>query len=111
LGATGEWTRAVDHYRAAAAAMPGHYPTLFNLGRALQKAGQDEAAVAEYQNAVNADSAQPEAWLALGMVCERTDRAADARAAYERYLQLAPDSPERAKVEKRLAATPPNAKS
>jgi tetratricopeptide (TPR) repeat protein len=102
-GEAGIWSRAAEQYRAASELMPEHYPTLFNLGIALKKAGQPEAAAGALAQAAALDATQADPWLPLATTLEGLGRPEEARQAYEKFLNLSPESPERAKVEQHLA--------
>ncbi len=54
--------------------------------------GDLDSAVKDFQAAVALGGEPPEAHRGLGLIYRSTERAADARASFERYLQLAPDS-------------------
>lgn len=53
--------------------------------------GNLEGAIAWLHKAAVADPVMPEPWLQLGMMLERVGRADNARKAYGRYLELAPE--------------------
>lgn len=53
--------------------------------------GNLEGAIAWLHKAAVADPEMPEPWLQLGMMLERVGRADNARKAYGRYLELAPE--------------------
>jgi predicted Zn-dependent protease len=54
--------------------------------------GDLDSAVKDFQAAVALGGEPPETHRGLGLVYRSTERAADARASFERYLQLAPDA-------------------
>jgi Flp pilus assembly protein TadD len=60
------------------------------LGRALYDAGRTAEAGIELRRAVRVDPGSAAAWLALGEVHLARGEAAEARAAYERYLEIEP---------------------
>jgi CheY-like chemotaxis protein len=60
------------------------------LGRALYDAGRTAEAGVELRRAVRVDPGSAAAWLALGEVHLARGEAAEARAAYERYLEIEP---------------------
>lgn len=61
----------------------------FALGRALREAGDDAAAVPEFQRAVEFDPAYSAAWQGLGEALAALGRADAASAAYERGIAAA----------------------
>jgi Flp pilus assembly protein TadD len=63
------------------------------MGEASKASGEGnlEGAIAWLHKAAVADPAMPEPWLQLGMMLERVGRADNARKAYGRYLELAPE--------------------
>jgi Flp pilus assembly protein TadD len=61
------------------------------LGRALFDASQPGPALDALKRAVQLDPNNAEAWVTLGEVYLLDDRTREARAAYERYLELRPD--------------------
>jgi predicted Zn-dependent protease len=61
-------------------------------------AGQEAAALAAYREAVALDPKLAGAWRGLGLLLERQGDQAGARQALQRYLELAPDAPDRAHV-------------
>jgi Flp pilus assembly protein TadD len=56
-----------------------------------QRAGEDEAAVALYQEALDLDERNARNWFNLGSACIRLGRREAATSAYERAVALAPD--------------------
>ena len=50
--------------------------------------GLDAKAMIEYEQSLTLDARQPRVWRALVDVYRRNDRAADARRAYDRLLEL-----------------------
>ncbi|HKD05579.1 MAG TPA: tetratricopeptide repeat protein [Bryobacteraceae bacterium] len=64
--------------------------------------GDFNAASNRFREATQYDESNSQAWLRLGEADEKRGLAKSARAAYEKYLQLAPDSKAAADVKKRL---------
>jgi predicted Zn-dependent protease len=62
--------------------------------RLRNRAGDDARAAQGYAIAVLYPDAPPDAWRWHGVMLQKAGRAAEARAAYTRYLQLAPDAPD-----------------
>jgi tetratricopeptide (TPR) repeat protein len=72
------------------------------VGSFYLKKGDYKAAAGRFREATKWNDGNAEAWLLLGQAEERNDDAKAARAAYERYLQLAPDAKHAQDVRKRL---------
>ncbi len=71
--------------------VPANAPALFNQAARLINDGKDADAEKILQQAVAADDKFAIAWYELGMVYVRTDKKADARAAFTKYLELEPN--------------------
>lgn len=65
--------------------------------------GDVDRSIDLYQQALEAGGAPPECYRSLGIVYRRTDQNAKARAAFEQYLRLVPESPDRAIIESYFA--------
>jgi predicted Zn-dependent protease len=65
-----------------------------------------EVAVSAYRRALELDAALAEAWRGLGLALSRRGEHAGAREAFGRYLELAPDAPDRAHIEAALRSPP-----
>jgi tetratricopeptide (TPR) repeat protein len=70
---------------------PRHTRALYNLGLALNAAGQAEAAIEALLKAEAADPRDSRAPYARATILARLNRPAEARAAAERALQIQPD--------------------
>jgi predicted negative regulator of RcsB-dependent stress response len=79
-----------------------------NLGFADYKMGKYEEAVEYLKETTHCDSTRAVAYLNLGDAYAKLNRNADARQAYEKYLELTPDSKSAADVKKKLDALPPS---
>ena len=77
---------------------PDDYVTLYNLGSALHKQGDEVAAIVEYDRAIALAPNEPTFHFALGISYERLARRAEAAAAYGRYLDLVPQAPNATQV-------------
>lgn len=66
LLATAEPGRALEHFRCATTAEPGHARAWRGLGRAAQLSGDADTAVAAYRKAVELDPGDARAWYLLG---------------------------------------------
>jgi Flp pilus assembly protein TadD len=76
--------------------------THFNLGMALHKMGNEEAAVYEFQKGAELAPSEPSFHFSLGMSYEQLNRADDAVRSYQQYLALSPSAPEADKVKARI---------
>ena len=68
--------------------------------------GSAAAAAASYRRALELDPGVARAWRGLGLVLWKTGERAEARRAFARYLELAPDAPDRAHVRTYLDEPP-----
>jgi len=89
---------------------PGTTPNVLyvnNLGYAYFKLEMYDAAVLCFRQAIQIDPKRAVAYLNLGEALAKLSRNAEAREAYQKYLELAPDSKSAAEVKKKLEALPP----
>jgi Flp pilus assembly protein TadD len=100
----GNWSQAADDYRQARTLFPDDYVTQFNLGMALHKFGDEEAAVFEFRKGAELAPSEPSFQMALGISYEQLNRPEDAIKAYEQYVALSPSGPEADKVKARIEA-------
>ena len=103
MGLLQRWDEAVAGYRQAQQLYPDDYAIAFNLGQALQRSGNDAAAVEEYKRAASLDATEPSFQMAIGMAYERLQKPAEAAAAYSEALRLAPEAPDAERVKSRIA--------
>ncbi len=68
--------------------------------------GSAAAAAASYRRALEIDASAAAAWRGLGLVLWKTGQKAEALRAFARYLELAPDAPDRAHVRSYLDESP-----
>ena len=87
----GDLAGAERLYRQLLAAVPGHAPTLTNLGVIVARTGDPAEAERLYAAAVAAAPESPDAHYNLGNLLRRRGRPAEAAAAYHTALRLAPD--------------------
>ncbi len=73
-----------------------------SVGDYYFKKGDYKAAANRFLEATKWNDANAEAWLRLGEAREKQQDSRGARAAYQRYLQLAPDAKNAGEVKKRL---------
>jgi CheY-like chemotaxis protein len=86
---SGRFVDAIGDFRHALAIRstgPGHV----GLARALYDANRSGDALREVETAIQIDGRYPPAWLLLGEIHQGEGRNKQARAAYERFLQLEP---------------------
>jgi tetratricopeptide (TPR) repeat protein len=95
----GREREAGEAYRHAVKLEPGDADYRKTLAASLaafaysnQSAGQDEAAIKLYRDALELDNRSPENWFNLGIAYQRLGRLEAATKAYERALALAPDN-------------------
>ena len=74
------------------------------IGGFYFKKGSYRAAAGRYREAAKWDENYAEAYLRLGEACEKLKDAACVRKAYEKFLALAPDSKDAARVRKSLTS-------
>jgi CheY-like chemotaxis protein len=99
----GRFLDAIADYRRALAVRstgPGHV----GLARALYDANRAAEALRELDRAIQEDGRYAPAWLLLGEIHQGEGRARQARAAYERFLQLEPRG-ERAAAVREIVST------
>jgi len=92
LMAAGRYAEAVPVYRGLVAAVPGNPGLLLNLGMALHLAGEDEAAIAPLESALELQPALLPANLFLGAANLHLGRAAAAIAPLQKAVRLDPAS-------------------
>ena len=97
------WDQAQRYVRLEPKDAAGHL-LLAEVARRDMTAGWMESALASYRRAIELDPRAAEAWRGLGIVLEKKGDAEEARRAFRRYLELAPDAPDRAHVEAALGA-------
>lgn len=64
---------------------PGFAQAHYHLGRVLEKAGRETAAIGEYRQAISLDASLPEPCYSLGLLYRRLKRSAEADAAFTEY--------------------------
>jgi len=77
-----------------------------NVGFAWYRAGKLQDAVLWFQQAISLDPKRPVAYLNLGDAYAKLNRNAEARRAYNKYLELAPNSKSAVDVKRKLEALP-----
>lgn len=107
--ARGRFDAAERSARRYLAAEPAGAPGYFLLGEAArQRPGSDSArALAHYRRAAALDPSYADPHRALGLLLLKRGDRAEARAAFARYLALAPSAPDRAYVEAYLKELTP----
>ena len=86
-----EWQEAVEELEQLTAARPDLSGPWVNLGIARTMLGQGDAAEVAFEQALEANSRNAEAWNQLGILYRRSNRLEKARAAYTKGLEHAPD--------------------
>ena len=69
------------------------------IHRVRNDKGDNNKALGFYGQAIDAPSAPPAVYRSLGQILHRTGRSAEAKAAFQRYLDLVPDATDRGRVE------------
>jgi CheY-like chemotaxis protein len=87
----GRFPEAIADYRRAVA-VRADGPALVGLSRALYDSNKPAEALRTLEQAIQTDGRYPPAWLLLGEIHQGEGRNRQAKAAYERFLQLAPRS-------------------
>jgi Tetratricopeptide repeat len=105
----GKFEDASDKFYEVYLRNDGTAPCLYtnNLGFAYYKMGQLAEAVNYFKEAIACDSSRAVAYLNLGDAYVKLNRNAEARLAYTKYLELAPDAKSAPDVKKKLEALPP----
>jgi tetratricopeptide (TPR) repeat protein len=76
------------------------------IGRFYMRRGRWKAAAGRFEEATRWNPQSAEAYLLLGQAREKLKDTAAARAAYQKFLELAPDSKDAASVRRRLEKLP-----
>jgi tetratricopeptide (TPR) repeat protein len=90
-------------WQIAIARDPAFAEAWYNLAMAAEDEAQSDLAIAEYRRAVQAQPDYADAHFNLGLLLTKLDRFEEALAAWERFLDLEPQSEQRATA-KRAAA-------
>ena len=98
----GRFPEAIAEYRRAVAIRPNG-PALVGLARALYDSNQSAEALRTVETAIQTDGRYAPAWLLLGEIHQGDGRIRQARAAYERFLQLEPKGEQATAVREILA--------
>lgn len=101
--AAGDQQEAVDAAERAVELQPDSLRNVSTLTLALQQAGDAEGAVDVLQEFTNRNRDNAEAFLQLGQSAQTVGRTAVARLAYQRFLQLEPESARAESVRELLA--------
>lgn len=98
----GRFVDAVADYRRAVA-LRSTGPANVGLARALYDANRSAEALRALEEAIAVDGRYAPAWLLLGEVKQAEGKIPQARAAYQRFLQLAPNGEQARAVREILA--------
>lgn len=90
--AAGDTQEAVDAAERSVQLAPESFRNVSTLVLARQEAGDRDGAVDALQDFTNANRTNSEAYLQLGVSAQAIGRTAVARLAFQRYLELEPDS-------------------
>jgi Tfp pilus assembly protein PilF len=101
LARSGLFAEAKPYYEKAVALSPDDPDAHYNLGVCLVSTGDPEAALLHFQAAVGLKPDYAEAYYQSGTILIGQNKTADARAALEKFLELAP-AHERAGVARQL---------
>ncbi|HEY5936547.1 MAG TPA: tetratricopeptide repeat protein, partial [Kofleriaceae bacterium] len=82
---------------------PGDAEKLYATGLDQLRRGEPKAALGSLTGARRASPRFAPTWYGLGLVHEKLGNKAAARAAYERYLELAPNAANAAQLKTRIA--------
>lgn len=86
----GSHDRVIDVASRTATLHPDSDALMLAIGRSYLSQGQNAAATAALSHATSINSANPDAYSALGLSLDRQERHLDAQAAYRRALELDP---------------------
>jgi tetratricopeptide (TPR) repeat protein len=93
--ALGQSDRAVEEFREAARLLPATYSIRYGLAMALVAAGDNAAAIPEFERAISvAPPDDPSAHLSFATSLEQLNRNPEAVREYLRYLELRPTAPD-----------------
>jgi predicted O-linked N-acetylglucosamine transferase (SPINDLY family) len=91
IAGQGRHEEALEFYREAIEADPGHAIARNNMANSLKECGRPEEALAAYSDAIALRSDYADAHSNQGLVLEALGRTTEARAAHARALALQPD--------------------
>jgi tetratricopeptide (TPR) repeat protein len=99
----GQLDKAVTQYQEAIRLDPEYAMPHYNWGLIYYGQGQTEQAMAEWQEAARLDPNYADTHKNLAIIYLDLDQPAEALSELETYLQLAPEAPDRAAVEDKIA--------
>lgn len=102
---SGQTVAARERYYAAIEAEPEFVEARMSLGCVLQETGQMDLAVAAFRGALSLHEDYSETHYHLARLLDQLGRADEARNHWNRFLELAPDSPWANEAMERLEAT------
>ncbi|MBW1998365.1 MAG: tetratricopeptide repeat protein [Deltaproteobacteria bacterium] len=94
----GEFDKAIESYQQAISLAPQFSPTYLNLGYAYEAVHRYQDAVEAYKKAIQYASTNVAALYRLGKLLYRLNRPQEALEVFERFLDVAPDIPEKREV-------------
>jgi protein O-mannosyl-transferase len=91
IGRNRTYATAVSLYRDNVAGRPQNILAWYNLGGALEEAGDHAGAVPVLREVVRREPASPDAWIRLGCALLALERAADAADCFKSALEIRPN--------------------
>jgi predicted Zn-dependent protease len=102
LAERGDDSGAIQEYRAIVTLKPDYIAARLALGKLLARTGDSEGALSELRAGVASNPENPELFEEIGDVEAAGGHAAEARAAYQQALTLAPDAGTRKRIGNKL---------
>lgn len=100
--ALGQYNLCATEYQQALKLRPQGTMIYVKMARCFRMAGNLDAAFSMIENAGKRESGEPEVWKEKGQISEARGEAIKAIEAYQQYLMLAPNAPDRAQIETRI---------
>jgi tetratricopeptide (TPR) repeat protein len=89
----GRFDEAVTAFDRALSLEPEHLDSIFNVAFVLQRAGRDEAALARFQQVIDANKFMDRAWYGMGLSLAKLGRHDDAAERFREAARLQPFNP------------------
>ncbi|MBT3389869.1 MAG: tetratricopeptide repeat protein [Chloroflexi bacterium] len=99
----GDYEQAISELSTAIKINPENDLAYYNLGLAYARQSDYQAAIPYYEQAIQLNPNKTGAYFDLGIIYQELGQTEQAIAALFRYLQLAPEDPNRAEIEAMLA--------
>ncbi|MCC6138084.1 MAG: tetratricopeptide repeat protein, partial [Bdellovibrionaceae bacterium] len=97
-----QYTNCAHEYQKAIARRPQGADIYINMARCYRLSGALDSAVQMLDQAAQRESGNPEIYKELGQSYHMQGLIGNARTAYDKYLQLSPNAPDRAEIESRM---------